>query len=237
MNMHTIDKAKQLIEESITAKPKVGLILGSGLGVLAEEINNPTKIAYHQIPGFPVSTVEGHAGQFVAGELKGVPVLAMQGRFHSYEGYALEDVTLPVRVMKALGIETLVVTNAGGVNRTFTPGDLMLITDHINNVGVNPLIGPNKSEFGVRFPDMSTAYTPHLQEMARAVAKDLGIPLQEGVYVWNSGPSYETPAEIQMIDKIGGDAVGMSTVPEVIVARHADMQVVGISCITNMAAG
>ncbi|HLR08724.1 MAG TPA: purine-nucleoside phosphorylase [Bacillota bacterium] len=238
MNMHTIDKAKQLIEESITAKPKVGLILGSGLGVLAEEINNPTKIAYHQIPGFPVSTVEGHAGQFVAGELKGVPVLAMQGRFHYYEGYALEDVTLPVRVMKALGIETLVVTNAaGGVNRTFTPGDLMLITDHINNVGVNPLIGPNKSEFGVRFPDMSTAYTPHLQEMARAVAKDLGIPLQEGVYVWNSGPSYETPAEIQMIDKIGGDAVGMSTVPEVIVARHADMQVVGISCITNMAAG
>src|SRR5699024_1705866 len=176
---------------------------------LAEEINIPTKIAYHQIPGFPVSTVEGHAGQFVAGEIKGVPVLAMQGRFHYYEGYALVVVSLPLRVMKALVIESLVVTNAAsGVYRTFTPGDLMLSTDHITNVVVNPLIGPNKSEFGVRFPDMSTAYTPHLQEMARAVAKDLGIPLQEGGDVWNSGPSYETPAEIQNVDNISGGAAG-----------------------------
>lgn len=233
-----MEKTIAFLEGEITSKPKVGLILGSGLGVLADEIRNPVKIKYEMIPGFPVSTVEGHVGQLVVGELKGVMVLAMQGRFHYYEGYPLDEVTFPVRVMKALGIETLVVTNAaGGVNRTFTPGDLMLITDHINNAGANPLIGPNDSHFGVRFPDMSTAYTPSLQELVRDVAKDVNITLKEGVYVWNSGPSYETPAEIRMLEKIGGDAVGMSTVPEVIVARHAGMDVIGISCITNMAAG
>lgn len=236
--MSTIERAKVFIEEKITTKPTVGLILGSGLGVLAEEVENPIKIKYNEIPGFPVSTVEGHAGQLVIGELKGVNVLAMQGRFHYYEGYSLDEVTLPVRVMKALGIETVVVTNAaGGVNRTFTPGDLMLITDHINNAGANPLIGPNDNQLGVRFPDMSTAYTPSLQELVHDVAKDLSIELKEGVYVWNSGPTYETPAEIRMLDKVGGDAVGMSTVPEVIVARHAEMNVIGISCISNMAAG
>ncbi len=236
--MSKIEIAKAFIEERITSKPKVGLILGSGLGVLADEIQNPVKIKYELIPGFPVSTVEGHAGQLVIGDLKGTTVLAMQGRFHYYEGYPLDEVTFPVRVMKALGIETVVVTNAaGGVNRTFTPGDLMLINDHINNAGANPLIGPNDSKLGVRFPDMSTAYTPSLQELGREVAKDLNISLKEGVYVWNSGPSYETPAEIRMLEKVGGDAVGMSTVPEVIVARHAEMNVIGISCITNMAAG
>jgi purine-nucleoside phosphorylase len=236
--MSKMEKTIAFLEERITSKPKVGLILGSGLGILADEIQNPVKIKYEMIPGFPVSTVEGHAGQLVIGELKGVTVLAMQGRFHYYEGYPLDEVTFPVRVMTALGIETLVVTNAaGGVNRTFTPGDLMLITDHINNAGANPLIGPNDSHFGVRFPDMSTAYTPSLQELVRDVAKDVNIPLKEGVYVWNSGPSYETPAEIRMLEKIGGNAVGMSTVPEVIVARHAGMNVIGISCITNMAAG
>ncbi|MCJ7842390.1 purine-nucleoside phosphorylase [Lederbergia sp. NSJ-179] len=238
MGMDKIERAKTFLEGKIASKPKVGLILGSGLGVLADEIDNPVKIKYEMIPGFPISTVEGHAGQLVVGELKGVTVLAMQGRFHYYEGYPLDEVTFPVRVMKALGVEALVVTNAaGGVNQTFTPGDLMLITDHINNAGANPLIGPNENTLGVRFPDMSTAYTPSLQKLVREVAKDLNIILKEGVYVWNSGPSYETPAEIRMLEKIGGDAVGMSTVPEVIVARHAGMNVIGISCITNMAAG
>ncbi|MFD1850295.1 purine-nucleoside phosphorylase [Oceanobacillus bengalensis] len=238
MNINKIKEAASFISGQITSMPKVGLILGSGLGVLADEIENPTKIKYENIPGFPVSTVEGHAGQLVIGELQGMTVLAMQGRFHFYEGYKLDEVTFPVRVMKALNIETVIVTNAaGGVNRSFVPGDLMLITDHINNVGIDPLIGPNDSELGVRFPDMSTAYTRNMQEIVRQAANDLNIKLKEGVYVWNSGPSYETPAEIRMLEKIGGDAVGMSTVPEVIVARHANMNVIGISCITNMAAG
>lgn len=236
--MNHIEEAKRFIEGKISKNPTVGLILGSGLGVLADEIDNPVKLKYETIPGFPVSTVEGHAGQLVIGELKGVTVLAMQGRFHYYEGYPLDQVTLPVRVMKALGIDTVIVTNAaGGVNRNFTPGELMLITDHINNAGANPLIGPNDDSFGVRFPDMSTAYTPALQQLVKEVASSLNIGLKEGVYVWNSGPSYETPAEIRMLEKIGADAVGMSTVPEVIVARHANMKVIGISCITNMAAG
>ncbi|WP_085992940.1 purine-nucleoside phosphorylase [Oceanobacillus senegalensis] len=238
MNVNQIKEAAIYISEKLNVKPQVGLILGSGLGVLAEEIEDPVKIKYETIPGFPVSTVEGHAGQLVIGELKGITVLALQGRFHYYEGYSLEKVTFPVRVMKELGIETVVVTNAaGGVNQTFTPGDLMLITDHINNAGDNPLIGPNDERIGVRFPDMSTAYTASLQQLVREVAKDLNMDLKEGVYVWNSGPSYETPAEIRMLEKLGGDAVGMSTVPEVIVARHAEMDVIGISCITNMAAG
>lgn len=238
MDLTRINEAKTFIEGKITNLPKVGLILGSGLGVLAEEIDHPIKIKYEDIPGFPVSTVEGHAGQLVIGELMGITVLAMQGRFHFYEGYKLEEVTFPVRVMKALQIETVIVTNAaGGVNRSFEPGDLMLITDHINNVGINPLIGPNDAELGARFPDMSTAYTPHMQKLVCEAAKELNITLKEGVYVWNSGPSYETPAEIRMLEKVGADAVGMSTVPEVIVARHANMNIIGISCITNMAAG
>ncbi|WP_138417583.1 purine-nucleoside phosphorylase [Aquibacillus sediminis] len=238
MDINKIKQASTVIAEQIETRPTVGLILGSGLGVLADEIEQPVKIKYADIPGFPVSTVEGHAGQLVIGNLQGVTVLAMQGRFHYYEGYQLDEVTFPVRVMKDLGIETVVVTNAAGsVNRSFEPGDLMLITDHINNVGSNPLTGPNNKDLGVRFPDMSTAYTPALQDLARDAAKKFDISLKEGVYVWNSGPSYETPAEIRMLQTMGGDAVGMSTVPEVIVARHADMDVVGISCITNMAAG
>lgn len=238
MNTERIKKATEFIAEKITREPKVGLILGSGLGVLAEEIVNPVKIKYADIPNFPTSTVEGHTGQLVIGELNGMTVLAMQGRFHFYEGYGLNEVTFPVRVMKSLGIKTVIVTNAAGsVNNDFKPGDLMLITDHINNAGSNPLIGPNDKEFGVRFPDMSTAYTPALQKLAVDTAKEMEIDLQQGVYVWNSGPSYETPAEIRMLQKLGGDAVGMSTVPEVIVARHSGLDVVGISCISNMAAG
>ncbi|MCT2534477.1 purine-nucleoside phosphorylase [Aquibacillus koreensis] len=238
MQIEAIRKASSFISEQINHQPKVGLILGSGLGMLADEITNPVKIKYDTIPGFPVSTVEGHAGQLVIGELQGMPVLAMQGRFHYYEGYDLDKVTFPVRVMKELGIASIVVTNAAGaVNPELDPGDLMLITDHINNAGANPLIGPNNNELGVRFPDMSTAYSKDLQDLARRVAGDLSISLKEGVYVWNSGPSYETPAEVRMLHQLGADAVGMSTVPEVIVARHAGMEVVGISCISNMAAG
>ncbi|RLL46903.1 purine-nucleoside phosphorylase [Oceanobacillus piezotolerans] len=238
MNKEAIQKAASMIQGKINVTPKIGLILGSGLGVLADEIENPVKIKYGDIPGFPVSTVEGHAGQLVIGTLQDVPVVAMQGRFHYYEGYDLEAVTFPVRVMKELQVETLIVTNAaGGVNPDFEAGDLMIITDHINNAGANPLIGPNDPELGVRFPDMTNAYDRDLQNLVREAAKTLNIKLQEGVYVWNSGPSYETPAEIRMLQKIGGDAVGMSTVPEVIVARHSGMKVAGLSCITNMAAG
>jgi purine-nucleoside phosphorylase len=238
MSIESIKQTTAYISEKLHVQPKVGLILGSGLGVLADEIEQPVKIKYTDIPGFPESTVEGHAGQLVIGELQGLPVLAMQGRFHYYEGYGLDKVTFPVRVMKELGIETVVVTNAaGGINPSFSPGDLMLITDHINNVGANPLIGPNDQEYGVRFPDMSTAYNRQLREMAKKAAAKLALSLKEGVYVWNSGPSYETPAEIRMLQKLGGDAVGMSTVPEVIIARHASMNVLGISCISNMAAG
>ncbi|MBO8168246.1 MAG: purine-nucleoside phosphorylase [Thermoanaerobacteraceae bacterium] len=219
-------------------KPRIGLILGSGLGVLAEEIANAKKYAYEDIPHFPVSTVEGHAGQLVCGDLGGKTVIAMQGRFHYYEGYSLTEVTYPVRVMRELGIETLIITNAaGGINPEFKAGDLMLIADHINLMGANPLRGPNVDRQGPRFPDMTEAYAPELRELARQIAGELGYSLQEGVYVAVFGPSYETSAEIRFLRTIGADAVGMSTVPEVIVARHAGIKVLGISCITNMAAG
>lgn len=238
MNKQEVQRAAQMIQENIQVTPKIGLILGSGLGVLAEDIENPVKLKYADIPGFPVSTVEGHADQLVIGTIEGVPVVAMQGRFHYYEGYDLDEVTFPVRVMKELNVKTLIVTNAaGGVNPDFEPGDLMMITDHINNVGTNPLIGSNDPEIGVRFPDLTNAYDKELQQLVREAAKKLSLHLQEGVYVWNSGPTYETPAEIRMLQKIGADAVGMSTVPEVIVAVHSGMKVAGISCITNMAAG
>lgn len=238
MIFEKIEKAASFLKGKYDQTPQIGLILGSGLGVLADEIENPVKIPYNEIPDFPVSTVEGHAGQLVFGMLNGIHVVAMQGRFHYYEGYSFEKVTFPVRVMKELGIEQLIVTNAaGGVNESFSPGDLMLISDHINNMGSNPLIGPNDSRLGVRFPDMSEAYSSELRQLAKGIAAKLGLNIQEGVYVGNTGPTYETPAEIRMLRHLGGDAVGMSTVPEVIVARHAGMKVLGISCISNMAAG
>ncbi|WP_210609734.1 purine-nucleoside phosphorylase [Priestia flexa] len=238
MKRDVIHTAATYIQGKTTIQPTIGLILGSGLGVLADEIQDAVKIPYNDIPEFPVSTVEGHAGQLVIGTIHDVPVIAMQGRFHFYEGYSLEKVTFPVRVMKELGIETIIVTNAaGGINESYNPGDLMLISDHINNFGTNPLIGPNDSELGVRFPDMSTAYCPKLRALAKDVASELNIAVQEGVYVGNTGPTYETPAEVRMLRVVGGDAVGMSTVPEVIVARHASLRVLGISCISNMAAG
>ncbi|WP_379966655.1 purine-nucleoside phosphorylase [Ectobacillus sp. sgz5001026] len=238
MNYESIDKAAEYLQEKFPSIPKIGLILGSGLGVLADEIENPVKVSYKNIPGFPNTTVAGHAGQLVFGSLKGVHVVAMQGRFHYYEGYDMELVTLPVRVMKAIGVELLLVTNAaGGVNTSFSPGDLMIIRDHINFMGTNPLIGPNDSYMGVRFPDMSQPYANDLRNIAKDAARRLQISIQEGVYVAVTGPSYETPAEIHMFRTLGADAVGMSTVPEVIVARHSGMKVLGISCITNMAAG
>ncbi|WP_129727089.1 MULTISPECIES: purine-nucleoside phosphorylase [Bacillaceae] len=238
MNLESIEKAAAYLQSKFASTPKIGLILGSGLGVLADEIEHAVKIPYSEIPEFPVSTVEGHAGQLVFGTLHGVSVAAMQGRFHYYEGYDMHKVTFPVRVMKALGVETVIVTNAaGGVNMDFEPGDLMLISDHINFIGNHPLIGPNDAKLGVRFPDMSEAYCKKLRRVAKDVAERLNIRVQEGVYVAMSGPTYETPAEIRMLRTLGGDAVGMSTVPEVIVARHAGLQVLGISCISNMAAG
>lgn len=238
MDFEKVQNAASFLSEKYTGTPKIGLILGSGLGVLADEIAEPVKISYNQIPDFPVSTVEGHAGQLVFGKLSDVEVVAMQGRFHFYEGYSLSKVTFPVRVMKELGVEILIVTNAaGGVNESFQAGDLMLISDHINNVGTNPLVGPNDSRFGARFPDMSKAYCGELRELAKSVSEKLNIPVKEGIYFGNPGPVYETPAEVRMIRTLGGDAVGMSTVPEVIVARHAGIRVLGISCISNMAAG
>ncbi|PAQ16246.1 purine-nucleoside phosphorylase [Bacillus sp. FJAT-42315] len=238
MNVEKIEQATQYLKKVSRKNPKIGLILGSGLGVLAEEIENAVKIPYSEIPDFPVSTVEGHAGQLVFGTLSGKEVVAMQGRFHYYEGYSFDQVTFPVRVMKALGVETVIVTNAaGGVNEAFEPGDLMIITDHINMMGGNPLIGPNDNRLGVRFPDMSEAYSRELQQLAKEIANKINLSIQEGVYVGNTGPVYETPAEVRMARTLGGDAVGMSTVPEVIVARHSGMKVLGISCISNMAAG
>ncbi|MGC6768782.1 purine-nucleoside phosphorylase [Enterococcus sp. LJL51] len=215
-----------------------GLILGSGLGELAEEIENPVAISFSEVPHFSLSKVVGHAGKLVYGTLAGKKVLAMQGRFHYYEGHSMQTVTYPVRMMAALGIHSIVVTNAaGGVNEAFEPGNLMLITDHINFTGDNPLIGENEDDMGPRFPDMSQAYTKNYQEAAKAAAAEQGIVLQEGVYMGFSGPTYETPAEIRMARTMGADAVGMSTVAEVIVAAHSGLKVLGISCITNLAAG
>ncbi|MGL5692543.1 MAG: purine-nucleoside phosphorylase [Peptostreptococcaceae bacterium] len=233
-----VQESVSFINEKISVKPQIGLILGSGLGVLADEIENPVKIKYNEIPNFPVSTVEGHAGCLVIGNLEGKTVIAMQGRFHYYEGYSQQEITFPVRVMKDLGVETVVVTNAaGGANKSFKPGDLMIIKDHINLSGSNPLMGPNENKFGPRFPDMSTAYQAKYVSLVKECAKDLDMEVQEGVYAFFSGPTYETPAEVRMAQILGADAVGMSTAPEVIVASHCGMEVVGISCITNMAAG
>ncbi|MCK6073228.1 purine-nucleoside phosphorylase [Paenibacillus xylanexedens] len=233
-----IQEAVLFIEKEMDCRPEIGLILGSGLGVLADLIENAKVIPYESIPHFPMSTVEGHAGELVCGQIKGKSVVMMKGRFHLYEGYEAQDVTLPVRILKALGINRLIVTNAaGGVNTNYEVGDLMLISDHINNMGRNPLIGPNDTELGERFPDMSEAYSKRLIQLAHRVAEKQKFSFREGVYMGNLGPAYETPAEVRMARIMGADAVGMSTIPEVIVARHAGIEVLGISCITNKAAG
>ena len=236
--LKNIETASNYILSKSTYKPKIGLILGSGLGSLADLIEKPEFYPYEELPNFPVSTVEGHEGRLVIGKLQGKIVIAMQGRFHYYEGYSMTEVTFPVRVMKKLGVKNLIVTNAAGaVNTNYKPGDLMIISDHINMSGNNPLIGKNLDSFGVRFPDMSEAYSKDLREKVKKCASTLNLDIKEGVYVMMSGPTYETPAEIKMVRAIGGDAVGMSTVPEVIVANHSGIKTVGISCLTNMAAG
>lgn len=233
-----IQEAAAYIAKITDVKPQIGLILGSGLGILADLIENPTVIDYKDIPHFPVSTVEGHAGELVIGQVKGKNVVVMKGRFHLYEGYGVETVTFPIRVLKRLGVDTLIVTNAaGGINTSFEPGDLMVIADHLNLTGSNPLVGPNDPEFGDRFPDMSTAYTRELRQLAHKVAEEQQFVIREGVYAGLLGPTYETPAEIRMLRTLGADVVGMSTVSEVIVARHAGLQVLGFSCVSNMAAG
>jgi len=233
-----IKNTADLINKKIDFKIEIALILGSGLGVLAEEIKNKVIIDYKDIPHFPVSTVKGHAGRFVIGQLSGKNVIAMQGRFHYYEGYSLKEITMAVRVMKELGAGKILLTNAaGGINKNFSPGEFMIISDHINLIGDNPLIGKNLDEYGPRFPDMTEAYDRNFIRSAEKAAQKNGILIRKGVYAALSGPSYETPAEIRYLQNIGADAVGMSTVPEVIVARHMNMRVLGISCITNMAAG
>lgn len=216
-------------------KPEVGIVLGSGLGKLAESISNPVTVPYRAIPGFPVSTALGHKGNFIIGELGGKTVIAMQGRIHYYEGYPMELVTLPIRVMKVIGIKYLFVSNAaGGVNYDYHVGDLMIIKDHINQLP-NPLIGPNMDDFGPRFPDMTRPYDGKLIAKAEEIGAELGVKLHKGVYFAGTGPTYETPSEYKYIRTIGGDATGMSTVPEVIVARHSDIPVFGMSVITNEA--
>src|SRR6266568_320891 len=232
------EKAVRVIRARANLKPSVAVVLGSGLGAFADELTDATSIAYQDIPGFARATVEGHAGALVIGKASGVTLAAMQGRFHSYEGHSLEEVTFPIRVLKLLGAETLVLTNAAGaLNVEFVPGSLMIISDHINLLGSNPLIGPNDDRFGPRFPDLTSVYAPELQSMVIDEASEMGLGMRRGVYAALSGPSYETPAEIHMVRTLGADAVGMSTVPEAIVARHMNLEVIGISCITNLAAG
>ena len=231
-----IAESAEFINRKSKIKPKIAIILGTGLGRLAEDIEEKEIIPYSEIPNFPVSTVQSHSGNLVLGKLGNKEVVAMQGRFHYYEGYSLKEVTFPVRVMKKLGADTIIISNAaGGMNRFFKRGDLMLITDHINLFGDNPLIGPNDEELGPRFPDMSEAYNYKLIELAKKVALKEKIKLQEGIYAGLTGPTLETPAEYRFLINIGADAVGMSTVPEVIVANHIGMKVLGISCITDLA--
>lgn len=231
-----IEESVEFINQRSKIKPKIAIILGTGLGRLAEDIEEKEIIPYSEIPNFPTSTVQSHSGNLVLGKLGNKEVVAMQGRFHYYEGYSLKEVTFPVRVMKKLGADIIIISNAaGGMNRFFKRGDLMLIADHINLFGDNPLIGPNDEELGPRFPDMSEAYNQKLIEIAKKVALKEKIRLQEGIYAGLTGPTLETPAEYRFLIKVGADAVGMSTVPEVIVANHMGMKVLGISCITDLA--
>ena len=233
-----IQETAAYIRARYSERPAVGLILGSGLGSYADTFERRTVMPFSELPHFPRSTVLGHSGNLVLGQAEGVPVAALQGRVHFYEGYPMVSVVYPVRVLRALGIQRLIVTNAaGGINAGYRPGDLMLILDHINLMGANPLIGDNIEALGLRFPDMSEAYNCAMRDAALRVAEERAIFLRQGIYVGVAGPSYETPAEIRMLRLLGADVVGMSTVPEVIAANHMGIRVLGISCITNMAAG
>ncbi len=239
VNLETIQQASAFVRQHIQATPRLGLILGSGLNTLADAVAAEAVIPYSDIPHFPHSSVVGHAGQWIIGKLEGQPIIVMQGRAHYYEGHSMARVTLPVRVMRALGVELLIVTNAaGGLNPSFEAGDVMLIRDHINLVGmtgIHPLRGPNLDELGPRFVDMTHAYDAQLRTIAHQVATAASIPCHDGVYVYLAGPSFETPAEIRLLRILGGDAVGMSTAPEVTIARHGGMRVLGISGISNVA--
>ena len=232
------EHAARFLRARADADVRVALVLGSGLGAFADELEGAEAVPYAEVPGFARSTVEGHAGRLVVGRVGGVGVAAMQGRFHFYEGYTLEQVTFPVRVLGLLGAKSLVLTNAaGGLNNSYEQGSLVLISDHLNLMGTNPLLGRNDPRFGPRFPDMTEVYDREYQEVAIGEAREMGLELRRGVYAALSGPSYETPAEIRMLRLLGADAVGMSTVPEAVVARHMGLRVLGLPCITNMAAG
>jgi len=236
--MEKIEKAVSCIRTKTSAIPSIGLILGSGLGDFINNLDNAINIPFREIPDFPLPTVEGHEGAFVIGDFNKIPVVVLCGRLHYYEGHSQSVITMPVRIMKKLGVETLILTNAaGGINLKFSAGALMLISDHINYSGANPLIGVNLEEFGPRFPDVSDIYTKDLRTKLKEATSREGITLREGVYIMYSGPNYETAAEIRFFREIGADAVGMSTVPEALVASHCGMKVIGISCITNMATG
>lgn len=233
-----LDEAVAAIHRTATVTPRLALVLGSGLGSMAEDVADAVSLPYEGIPHYPISTAPGHAGRLVLGTLEGQPVAVMAGRVHMYEGYSARQIVFPLRVLRRLGAQVLIITNAaGGVKTSFTPGTLMVISDHINLTGRNPLVGPNDPALGPRFPDMTDAYTPQLRDLAKEAAKSIGLTLAEGVYLGLQGPSYETPAEIRMARALGADAVGMSTVMEVIAASQMGMRVLGISCITNMAAG
>jgi purine-nucleoside phosphorylase len=232
------EAAAKFIQKKTKLRPKIALVLGSGLGAFADEFSNAVRIPYAKIPDFPQSTAIGHAGQLVLGTVEGVDVVGMQGRVHLYEGYSAQDVAFPIRVFSRMGVKAVILTNAaGGIRKDFTQGRLVVITDHINLQGAHPLVGPNDENFGPRFPDMTTAYDRKFRELLLAEGRRLGVNLGEGVYAALSGPSYETPAEIRYLRTIGADLVGMSTVPEVIAARHSGLRVLGISCVTNAAAG
>ncbi len=236
--LNSIHAAAQYIRARIGAQPEIGLVLGSGWGDFADHVAGAVTIPYSEVPGFPEASVKGHAGQWVFGEVGGKQIAVMNGRFHYYEGHDMKTLTLPIRVMQALGVKTLILTNAaGGVNGDYNVGDLMLISDHISLTGMSPLFGPNLDEFGPRFPDMTHVYDRDLKFLAHLVANGQHFRLREGVYAQMPGPAYETPAEIRMLRVLGADAVGMSTVPEAVAARHGGMRVMGVSCITNMAAG
>ena len=233
-----LDLAVAHIHSVKKTNPKIGVVLGSGLGAFVDKVENKTLIPYNDIPNFKKVTVPGHDGTLVLGTVNGVEIVALQGRFHVYEGHELDDVVFPMRLMAKLGVDIVILTNAaGGVNLSYKPGDLVILTDHINLSGRNPLVGPNDDSMGPRFPDMSRAFHPELIEHIEAAGKELNIKVQKGVYAGVLGPTYETPAEIKMIRILGGDVVGMSTIPEVIIANHIGLKVCGISCVTNMGAG
>jgi purine-nucleoside phosphorylase len=232
------EAASKFIQKKTRLRPQIALVLGSGLGAFADEFASAARIPYAKIPHFPRSTAAGHAGQLVLGTVENVPVVGMQGRVHLYEGYSAKDVVFPIRVFARMGVKAIILTNAaGGIKKDFTQGRLVLINDHINLQGTNPLIGPNDEHFGTRFPDMTAAYDKKFRELALAEGRRLRLDLDEGVYAALSGPTYETPAEIRYLRSVGADLVGMSTVPEVIAARHCGLRVLGISCVTNAAAG